>query len=162
MRNIHICAAILAVGLWLSGCSPAAETASQPEAAQQALIEYFALLHDGRYQEAAGLYGGTYDVLASWNPEQEPADHAALLESGCTRNGLRCLEVLEATSLPGSSPTHFVFDVQFRNDDGSLFVLGPCCGATATEMPPQDTFAITVETTTDGRLVVMELPVYVP
>jgi len=30
----------------------------------------------------------------------------------------------------------YVFQVKFNNPDGSLFILGPCCGASETGMPP--------------------------
>lgn len=162
MDRRHICVPIIVVGLWLGGCAPAAEPVAQQQAAQQALTDFFRLLHEGRYQEATELYGGTYEVLTTWNPEQDPSDHAGLFESGCSRNGLRCLEVRQVSLLEASPDGRYVFEVQYRNEDGSLFVLGPCCGATATEMPPVDTFSVTLETTSDGRLLVMDLPVYVP
>jgi hypothetical protein len=157
-----MCAAVLAIGSWLTGCSAGGDAPPPREAAQQAVIDFFALLHEERYQEATELYGGTYDELIYMNPGQDPSDHAALLRNGCTMNGLQCLEVLGTTPTQAGSGTRFVFDVQFKNEDGSLFVLGPCCGATATEMPPLDTFLIAVETTSEGRYVVMDLPVYVP
>ena len=140
MRRLLFGSAILAGWLWLSGC--VAQATPSPQAmAREALIRYFDLLHDGSFQEAAALYGGPYDALVSWNPELNPSDHAALVRSGCTRNGLQCQEVLEATLAEGSSETRFIFEVKFKNDDGSLFVRGPCCGATATEQPPQDVFS---------------------
>lgn len=45
--------------------------------------------------------------------------------------------------------------------DGTLFVQGPCCGATETEEPPQSQFTFTVKKA-DNRFLVEELPVYVP
>ena len=56
----------------------------------------------------------------------------------------------------------YIFQVEFNNPDGSLFVLGPCCGATETEMPPVSQFQFTVIRNADGRFVVMNTPPYVP
>ena len=56
----------------------------------------------------------------------------------------------------------FTFTVTFRNRDGSTFVLGPCCGADATEMPPVSEFEYHVELTNSGDFRVLDLPVYVP
>ncbi|MEX2029351.1 MAG: hypothetical protein WD906_00040 [Anaerolineales bacterium] len=51
--------------------------------------------------------------------------------------------------------------VEFVTDDGELFVLGPCCGATEAEMPPVWRFPYTVRVV-GGEYLVMEMPVYVP
>jgi hypothetical protein len=56
----------------------------------------------------------------------------------------------------------YVFQVEFNNPDGSLFVLGPCCGASETEMPPVSQFEYGVARNADGKFLVMELPPYVP
>ena len=57
------------------------------EAAQQALISFFTYLHDGGYENAAALYGGTYSGLQDLNPGIAPDDHAALFKNACTVNG---------------------------------------------------------------------------
>jgi hypothetical protein len=56
----------------------------------------------------------------------------------------------------------YVFDVEFNNPDGSLFVRGPCCGATETEMPPESQFEYTVTKNAEGKFVVLNTPPYVP
>jgi hypothetical protein len=48
------------------------------------------------------------------------------------------------------------------SSDGSLFVLGPCCGANETEMPPVSQFEYKVTRDASGQFVVMDLPPYVP
>jgi hypothetical protein len=53
------------------------------------------------------------------------------------------------------------FTVQFEKPDGTLFVRGPCCGATEQEMPSQSDFVFTVVRQGEG-FAVQELPVYVP
>ena len=60
-----------------------------------------------------------------------------------------------------ASPTEFKFVVEFSWDDGSLFVRGPCCGASETDMPPQSQFTVLV-IKVDDRFLVQQLPVYVP
>lgn len=145
--------------------SPAATVLPSPssdlDGARQALVAFFSLLHDHRYSEAANYYGGSYEVLRGWNPSVAPDQAATLLEQGCTVNGLTCLPIGRVVSEARLSPTEFTFTVEFSNDDGTLFVLGPCCGATEAEMPPQTQFAYTVRGTSDGFRV-QDLPVYVP
>jgi len=51
--------------------------------------------------------------------------------------------------------------VEFVWLDGTLFKLGPCCGATEAEMPPVWQFPYTVKKI-DGQFKVMEGPVYIP
>ncbi len=62
----------------------------------------------------------------------------------------------------GEYEDSYIFQVEFSNLDGSLFVLGPCCGANETEMPPVSQFEYTVSRNADHRFVVMNTPPYVP
>ena len=130
--------------------------------AQQALVDFFQLLHDGKYQEASELYSGSYEWLISSNPDLAPTDLAGLLERGCTQNGLMCLEALSAENLLTASSSKTIFQVEFKLEDGSLFVLGPCCGADETEMPPVSQFPYRVVEREDGSWGVDELPPFVP
>ena len=129
--------------------------------ARQALIAFFSRLHDKRYNEAVEYYGGPYDVLRDWNPTVARNDYSTLFKNGCTMNGLKCLRIRTIVHEEQVSPTEFRFIVEFVNDDGTLFVRGPCCGTTETEMPPQTQFAYTVKKIED-RFLVQDLPVYVP
>ena len=141
----------------------ATATFSQSDVAQarEALVDYFSLLHARRYAEAANYYGGSYDILRDWNPTVDPNDYAALFENGCTINGLMCLEVRTIAQEETASSNEFKLVVEFTSDNGSLFVRGPCCGATETDMPPQSQFPYKVRKV-DGRFLVQDLPVYVP
>ena len=127
--------------------------------ARAALITYFSLLHAGRYADAINYYGGSYDILSSTNPEIDPNDRVALIKYGCIL--LMCLEVRTIVQAEIASPTEFKFVVEFKNEDGSLFVRGPCCGASETDMPPESQFAVLV-IKVDDRFLVQQLPVYVP
>jgi hypothetical protein len=135
---------------------------SETELAVQALTAYFSHLHAGEYGQAAGLYGGTYDVMIDHNPEIDPDDHAALFRNACTINGAQCLEIKSVVLDEQPSSAEFRFAVQFKNDDGSLFELGPCCGETEIDQPPQSVFIYTVVKSTADDYVVLEMPVYIP
>jgi hypothetical protein len=123
--------------------------------AQETLARYFALLSQGRYAEAVGLYVGPYDVLQEWNPTADPEEYAGLFEKGCTANGLHCLPVKQIIVGETASEGRFSFTVTFENPDGSLFVLDPE-GAV-----PRSEFDYTVVRLDDGYFV-EELPVYAP
>jgi Tol biopolymer transport system component len=139
---------------------PSAE-AHDLDSARQALMAYFSLLHERRYSEAISYYGGTYDILRDWNPTVAQDDYATLFKNGCTMNGLKCLSIRTIVRGEKVSPIESRFTVEFTNDDGSLFVLGPCCGATEVEMSPKTQFVYTVKRVKD-RFLVQDLPVYVP
>ncbi|NUM47136.1 MAG: hypothetical protein HUU38_20750 [Anaerolineales bacterium] len=130
--------------------------------AAESLNKYFNALHAGQYEQAIAHYGGSYEVLQGYNPELNPDDHAALFKNGCEFNGLQCKPIKTLVEQTEVSPTEFHFLVEFQNDDGSLFVLGPCCGATEEEMPPVSQFEYTVIKSAEGAFLVQELPVYVP
>lgn len=140
------------------------EPTSLPSTAQEArdvLVDFLTLLNTGSYADAVPLYGGEYDPLRVFNPEIDPNNSLALWTWVCENQLLRCLEVRSAAfqELHGDS---YVFQVEFSNPDGSLFVLGPCCGANETEMPPVSQFEFTVSRNADGQFVVMNTPPYVP
>lgn len=134
--------------------------ATDLDLAREALIGYFAALNEGRYADAAELFGGSLEYPISVNPDVDPGDPAALLEAACTRQ-LQCLRVLSVVEEQAVSDSEFRFLVEFQNADGELFVLGPCCGATEAEMPPVSQFLYTVIKDGDSFRV-QELPVYVP
>lgn len=129
--------------------------------AQAVLIRFFDLLNAKQYTEADALYGGEYEQLQVFNPSADPSDHAALWSWSCEFAGLQCLKVRTAAfeNLQGDT---FVFQVEFSTSDGSLFELGPCCGANETEMPPVSQFEYRVARDSDGKFKVKDLPPYVP
>ena len=153
--------------IFSSGCVPQPEVpapASTPlttEEAHDTLVRYFMLLNAKEYAEAAALYGGDYEILQGWNPDVDPSDHVRLWERACEQNGLQCLLILSSSLMDLQGDTH-IFQVEFSNPDGSLFVLGPCCGADETEMPPVSLFEYRVARNAEGKFLVMDLPPYVP
>jgi Tol biopolymer transport system component len=144
---------------------PSQYSSDQPpfymESARQALLAFFSLLHDGRYAEAVAYYGGSYSVLRDWNPLVAPDDYAALLRNACTSNGLRCLPIKRIVLEKALSAKEYRFAVEFMEDDGSLFVRGPCCGASEADTPAQWRFPYSVKKV-GNAFMVQELPAYVP
>jgi hypothetical protein len=137
-----------------------AEDADDPELARYALVSFFTFLHDGRYAEAAPLYGGPYDVIRDNNPDIPEDDYAALWQAVCTHQTL-CLSVARIVDEKVVAQDEFEFVIEFIWRDGTLFKLGPCCGATEAEMPPVWQFPYTVKKI-EGKFQVMEGPVYMP
>ena len=141
--------------------SQPAEPVSEADEARNVLVDFLRSLNTGNYERAVTLYGGEYDALQVFNPTLDPSDHLALWTWVCENQLLQCLELRSAT-LQHQEDNTYVFQVEFTNPDGSLFVLGPCCGANETEMPPVSEFEYTVTKNADGKFVVMNTPPYVP
>jgi hypothetical protein len=140
-----------------------AQSPSDQELARQSLLDFFRHLNAGQYAEASQLYGGSYGHLIESNPGLDHEDHAALLRNACTVNGFQCLRVRSAhLQERASSGAEFQFMVEFSTPEGELFVRGPCCGASETDMPSQSEFTFFVARSEDGVYRVQELPVYVP
>ncbi len=129
------------------------------KAAKAVLITYFDLLSTTKeYAEATKYHGSGYEILRTWNPNN---NHAELLKQGCEVDGLKCLKIKEITSQEQLSPTKFIFGVQFANEDGTTFEKEPCCGATEKQQPPQTNFPYVVEK--EGyRYLVRTAPLYMP
>lgn len=130
-----------------------------PEA-QQALEDYLIALKRGNYARAAEIYAGPYAVLRDNNPNVAPADYPGLLRNACEINGHMCL------TLRSLVRTDVVIDevrflVEYAWPDGTLFVRGPCCGASPEDRPPVSQWWLRVIKTPDGYRV-LDLPPYVP
>jgi hypothetical protein len=142
--------------------SPATETLSDDQLALHALTDFLENLHTGKYDKAAQLYGGTYEIMINHNPEILPEDHVALLRNACTINGAQCLEMRSATQDEKISGSQFIFSVEFQNADGSLFVLGPCCGENDADFQSRSSFLFEVSKSTGGTFLVMDMVPYAP
>lgn len=142
----------------LHACNPAASDSLQ---AKEALVTFFDALHEGRYAEASAFYAGTYETMIDHNPGIDPDDRIALWQNACTINGAQCLPVRSA-AFQEKTGDDYLFLVEFEKPDGTLFVLGPCCGGNETEIPPVSRFEYRVQELADGTYVVLDAPVYVP
>jgi hypothetical protein len=149
---------LFAVVLFAS-CAP--KPTSDVDEAQNTLVDFLTMLNTKQYVDAAPLYGGSYEQLQVFNPKIDPSDHVALWTWVCENELLQCLPVRTVTFKERQSDTFF-FQVEFNNLDGSLFVLGPCCGANETEMPPVSQFEYAVTRNPEGNFLVMNEPPYVP
>lgn len=130
--------------------------------AQAVLIEFFNAINQGFYDQAVALYGGSYEELEYFNPTIEPDDQVALLRAACEINGFMCLPILDSTLVETHNKQDFVYEVTFANPDGSLFVLGPCCGADEETMPPVSVFSVQVRCENDDLFLVLDLPPWLP
>ena len=159
----------------LAACAGPPPAASPPAAAPPAapvpapspavsaadtVIAFFAALHDGRFEDAIELFGGSYEVPQGMNPDLGPDRRAALFERYCTRNGGVCLPVERIVASKAEADGAERFTVRFARDDGTVFELGPCCGEPDTGARTLE-FVYTVRRV-DGAPRVMELPPYVP
>jgi hypothetical protein len=152
--------------LMLAGC--AAKTPRfEEQLAEQAAVAFFKDLSAGYYAQADILFAGDYSELASFSSVISPTDHAALWKNACEKSGLQCLLIdriisTERYPVTEQNPqTAFKITVEFRDRSGKTFVQGPCCGASATEMPPVSQFSVDV-IERDGKFYVTSLPVYIP
>ena len=83
-----------------------------------------------------------------------------VLEGWGHQNGGVCLRIQTVVERGSSSEGAFTFIVEFANNDGSIFEIGPCCGEEDTGERTRE-FAYTVQSA-DGGLAILELPPYVP
>jgi hypothetical protein len=135
------------------------EGATDLEIARNTLLSFFTYLHEGRYAEAAPLYGGPLDAVVVPDPESAGGDPGRFWEQACFL--LQCLLVADIVEEEQVAPDEFRFLVEFMWDDGTLVTLGPCCGASEADMPPVWQFPYTVRVI-EGQFAVMEPPLYVP
>ena len=147
----------------ISSSSSAQQVGSaEAESARETLIQFFDQLNAGQYDQAAELYGGSYETMIEHNPTLDAVDHAVLFQAACQINGAQCLQVKSAILQPETEPAQYTFLVEFLNPDGSLFVQGPCCGGNETDSPSQSQFLFWVAKDAKGKLTVLDLPVYTP
>jgi hypothetical protein len=145
-------------------CQSQTESMPDEQLARTALINFFAYLQAEQYNTAADLYGGSYEIMIQHNPDLDPDDRAALWQAACRINGAQCLEVEQATwEVDAQVPESvFQFSVVFRNEDGSTFSLGACCGDEDGNRPPQREFPFSVKQQAEGLFIVLDPPIYAP
>jgi len=97
--------------LLVGSCATNSEKQDQ---ALQVLQSFFEKLAQKDYETAAAHYAGSYETLVSFNPDLDPDDHAALWQSSCQLNGLKCLTVRSATFTKVNYAGEFVFIVEFN------------------------------------------------
>ncbi|MCX6070428.1 MAG: hypothetical protein NTU91_06160 [Chloroflexi bacterium] len=155
---------IAALGAVVTACASATPVPAGADtvAAEETLSSFLSMLSAGDYAQAAALYAGPLDSLQAWNPEIDAQDVGGLIGYGCESRLLQCLSVRSIALVETPPGEEMVFSVEFSLSDGTLFVRGPCCGATSTEMPDQSTFTFRVQPKAGGGYAVLDLPPYVP
>lgn len=111
---------IALVSLTLAACST--QDGADPDgtrASERVLTDYFAHLHAGRYEEAAALFAGRYDVMREWNQARD-ASPAEVLQMAC-ENQLKCLKVRRVVGSERLSETEVRVTFELQTEDGQLF-----------------------------------------
>ncbi len=164
MKTYKIFALIISIVMSISACTAQGTPANSSEESQaaQALTTFLAELHNGQYAKASEYYGGSYDTMMEQNPMMAGNDHESLLKNACTVNGAVCLAVKSVTLEKMVSANEYEFKVEYQNEDGTLFVQGPCCGGNETDSPSQSMFFFTVSKNAEGKFMVMDMPPYMP
>jgi len=164
MRSLLVGVLVVGWGTCVTACASTTPVPDEAEAAAagETLTSFLSMLAAGDYAHAADLYAGPLDAMQIWNPAIDAQDVAGLLGYGCESRLLQCLPVRSVVLAENGAGGEKVFNVEFSLADGTLFVRGPCCGATSTEMPDQSTFAFRVQPRAGGGYVVFDLPPYVP
>lgn len=109
------------------------------------------------------MYNGPadiYETLHGWNPDILITDTVGLITARCTRQ-LKCLAVKHVSEPHVVSSSEISFTVIYKNDDGTTFKRGPCCGSTEKDQPTVQDFEYHVTQTPSGWKV-DGLGVYVP
>lgn len=133
----------------------------EEELVKRTLINFFNYLEKGDFDNAVKLFHqDDWEQLNSFSVPSEQGNKAKVLENYCNAVGT-CMkaEVLSVTAK--KSKVQYFLVVQFIQDDGSIYVFGPCCGATEEEMPPQKQFIFEVKKI-DGDYKVVTPPLYRP
>ena len=160
-KRVIGCLILLSMAV-LTSCSNRGLNNGEELATAQATLEsFFALLAHGAYQQAADLYGGDYKGLRSLDDAIPADDYAALWEYGCTSKAFQCYEIKDVLKSSMDKQGIFHFIVDFKLNDGDLLVVGPCCGADLTQMPPRSQFEFTVRRN-KGVFLVQDPPIFVP
>ncbi len=140
---------------------PESQNLPSLETARATMVNFLDLLNQKKYSDAAIIFGGDLDILRSYNPDIDPDDTASLFERACQFNGIQCMQLKTIVSEAQIDDHTFVFTIEYKTNQGDLFILGPCCGATEEEMPPVSQFQMTVAYSNNAYQV-MDLPPYVP
>ena len=168
-NNIKKIVLLIGVFLFLSSCGTSAlnlnenkeNIPNEAEIAENTLTAFFENLSKNEFSKAINFFSpndSDWENLKVYNEPNE-TDKVKMIENYCKAT-TTCLEaeILETAKI---SEDEYRMIVRFLNKDGGIYVLGPCCGATEEEMPPQNEFDFTVKKI-NGSFKVITPPVYVP
>lgn len=158
-----LCLAFVILLLTLSPHYQASLRISQGElnSAQQVLIDFYQALNAKNYPQAVSLYQGDYQFLIDWNPADIASQKEKLWQNGCEINGLHCLKIKNILNYQNIGENKYRFLVQFANNDGSVFIRRPYCGASEKDQPSTSRFDQEV-IRQDNKYYVVSQPIYTP
>jgi hypothetical protein len=106
---------------------PSAEApATDEDAARQAILSFFHALKEWRFEDAAKLFGGSYDVYKTQD-ESISADQPAMAWQNICQMEF-CLDVADILDARLVAPDEYEFQVGFVTDNGARFDYSICCG----------------------------------
>jgi hypothetical protein len=159
---------------------PAAE---EREAAASILKKFFSCLQQGDFAQAAALFEPDPDdinwqcIKGLYPPEKDKEDVLRyycgnMNKSHYSGNRYLCLLKPEVLCTGKVGDEEYRLSVQFRKEDGSIYIYGPCCGETLPcgpgELNPNDyasgqtVFTYVVRQGSEGSLKVATPPLYRP
>lgn len=130
----------------------------EAQVAKETLERFFNKLHDEKYNDAVCLFEPIEEDWREWSElsEDKKADELRFTYRSV---GIPIKpKVLEVWNVDSGV---YRFEVQFITDSGTIYVQGPCCGATEEMTPSQSEFIFFVRKTTAGYKV-GTFPVYRP
>jgi hypothetical protein len=138
--------------------APEITAKDESEKAKETLVSFFNYLSLNEFEKALTLFS----LDSQFTPLEELAqgnNKAEVLENYCKATKT----CLKATVLEVKQIADYEYNlvVQFSNKDGSLYIFGPCCGATEKEMPSKNKFDFTVKKI-DNDFKVTSAPLYRP
>ena len=129
---------------------------------EDVLVDFFSLANEGHYKDAVGLLfldDYYWEFMSVFSTESDLANKELILKDFCFAVGT-CLTA-KPLKTEKVNDNEYVVTTEFLDDDGSVFVYGPCCGATEEEMPPVREFEYTV-VRNEGVFMVATPPLYMP
>ena len=105
-----------------SGVSPATDV----DAARESMLSFFTALAERRYDDAAPLFGGSYDVYKAQNISVVPDQLGMAWQNICEMEF--CLAVSDILDAQQVAPDEYEFLVGFVTDNGIRFEYSICCG----------------------------------
>ena len=132
--------------------------------AEEVLVSFFTYLNNQDFEKALTLFElddptNSWEGLESFSLPEDRKNKAKVLKNYCEATGT-CLKA-KVIEIKKENNNSYKLVVQFQNNDGNTFVLGPCCGATEEEMPSQNKFDFTVKKI-NNVFKVTTAPVYRP
>jgi len=126
------------------------------------LNQFFGYLHSKQYDQAMKIFSPSdrnWEMIESMSLENEKKSPSQIMKKYCdsVRTCFRS-EVLEVEEVEKNK---YMLTVRFIQDDGEIFVLGPCCAATVEDMPPTKRFKYFVNKV-NGQFKVITIPQFIP